>query len=714
MKKKRAILAKAPILAISALLTPAAFATNGIGLADPPDSYPIVITPARLRQSLQDVPASVTVITAEMIRKFGILTVPDALRLVPGMAITAPTGGDYRINYHGTNALSPRRMNVLIDGVSVYQPLFARVDWTSLPVAVDDIDRIEVTRGPNSAAYGPNSMMAIINIITKHPGDVERAMASVTRGSRGFVDETARVGVAFGPTAMRITVNKQRDQGYDYLSRTGGAGGARDTLETNRLNVRSQTRLSDSTTIDVDAAYLAGTKEVAFVDQYQQTNPDQKVRDGYAAITLRSTLSPTHEVQFRTSYSSNSVKQQWYSCPPTAFLLPEMFDLYRANPQFVNAILRGQVPSGGSAGDAVLVANALRAIARLGPGGAKAPVCGTPNHNFDEQRLDLELQDTFVFSDELRLVSGIGGRKNSGSSETFLAGYQSNSLWRVFANAEYKPSRTLTLNAGAYYERDQLTSPVLSPRLGANWKPSSTQTFRFAWSSASRTPDLHEQVSNWTYPIRDLSRPINGTTSSRFYQSAMSSGGLLSERIASSEIGYLLRLPASGLLLDVRFFDERLTSLISEKLQVADFRPTNTNSARLRGVDVQTNLELSADWTVFAHYGYLDNESSTVFERSQYSRHSGAAGVAHSFGDGWSWSIAYYGSSADGPGQTPFGRTDVLMTKGLRLGSTKGTVSLGAQRLNRKSATYFRDVNSTYESAYNDRLQILGRLQISF
>jgi iron complex outermembrane recepter protein len=73
----------------------------------------VVLTPTRLKQSLKDVPASVTIITADQFQKFGLLTLPDVLRLVPGMQITQPSGGDYRINYHGSN--------VLIDGVSAYQ-----------------------------------------------------------------------------------------------------------------------------------------------------------------------------------------------------------------------------------------------------------------------------------------------------------------------------------------------------------------------------------------------------------------------------------------------------------------------------------------------------------------------------------------------------------------------------------------------------------------
>ena len=181
----------APIICTLAAAAPAQIPSPSPEAVE--SSYPLVITPARLRQSLADVPASVSVITGEMLRQFGIRSVPEALRLVPGMAVTHASGPDYRINYHGTNILSPRRMNVLIDGISVYRPAFSEVIWSQLPVVVEDIDRIEVTRGPNSAAYGPNSMLAVVNIITRHPTDVDRAFAAVTVGSQSATDATARV-----------------------------------------------------------------------------------------------------------------------------------------------------------------------------------------------------------------------------------------------------------------------------------------------------------------------------------------------------------------------------------------------------------------------------------------------------------------------------------------------------------------------------------------
>jgi iron complex outermembrane receptor protein len=178
----------------------------------------MVITPARLRQSLADVPASVSIITGETLRQYGIRSVAEALRLVPGMAVTHAVGPDYRINYHGTNMLSPRRMNVLIDGISVYRPAFSEVIWTQLPVVVEDIDRIEVTRGPNSAAYGPNSMLAVINIITRNPRDVDRAFGAVTLGSRSASEITARAAVTLGPSSVSLTASRARDRGYDLVA----------------------------------------------------------------------------------------------------------------------------------------------------------------------------------------------------------------------------------------------------------------------------------------------------------------------------------------------------------------------------------------------------------------------------------------------------------------------------------------------------------------
>ena len=694
------------------LCATAAEAQSGVEVGAELESYPIVLTPTRLRQSLQDVPGSVTIITSETLRKFGVTTIPDALRLVPGMAITQATGSDFRINYHGTNILQPRRMNVLIDGVSVYQPAFARVDWRNLPITIEDIDRIEVTRGPNSAAYGPNSMTAIVNIITRHPGDVGQGLISSTIGTRGTVELTGRFAAVLGPTSLRITVNSDRDHGYNDLSRMRGGP---DTTALQRLNVRSQTRLSDQTTLDLDAGYVGGTKEIASVAPYETSYPDQKVNDRYLSATIKTAISPSHELQARASYWNNTVHWSWTSCMPTAFLLPELFNMWRSNPSYANAILAGRLPSGGTPQDDMLAGLALQAIARLGPGGAAALTCVTPNQDLRESRYDLELQDTYVFSDQLRAVGGFGARQNRGTSQTALGGSVANTIGRVFGNAEYKPWPWLGINAGAYAERDEFTGTVVSPRVAANVRLSNAQALRFVWSTGSRTPDIYEQRANSVYVFTGATPPLNGSSTVRLYQSTSSPGGLSSERISSREIGYLLNVPKFGLMFDAKVFDDRLTSLISEKLQVSDFSPSNSNNVHLRGVELQANSEFATDWTAFAHYGYLDNrKASTPTERSQYSRHSGGAGIAHEFGNGWSFALAYYGASGNGLGQNSYGREDLVISKKMQIDKSQLRGSFIVRRLDNKSTTYFRDAGSTLESSYSDRLQFVGQVQFGF
>ena len=680
------------------------------------DSYPIVLTPTRLRQSLQDVPASVTVITAEMLRKFGVLSIADALRLVPGMAISQPSGNDYRINYHGTNLLTPRRMNVLVDGVSVYQPAFARVDWANLPIAIEDVDRIEVTRGPDSASYGPNSMLAVINIISKHPSDVERGTVAATFGSKGNLGVTARLAGTLGSTALRLTLNKERDSGFDMLMR-GGGGSGHDSTGLSRVNLRSQTALNSSTTLDIDAGYVGGTKEVPFGDQYQRSFPDQKVDDSYLSGTLTKSISPTHELRVRATYWSNRVRQQWRSCPPTALLLPEMFALWKANPSYAMTILAGRIPSGGSPLDDALAAQATTAISGLGRR-ALEPTCASVNQDLSERRADVELQDSYVFSEQFRAVAGIGARWETGESQTYLGGSAANSTWWGFANAEYKPRPWLSLNGGAYAQHDRLSGRTdTSPRLAANVQLTETQGLRFVWSTGTRTPDIEEQRAVWTYSVSDVTPSVNGSSVARFFQSAKSPGGLSSERITSREIGYLLNVPSLGLLFDAKVFDDRLSNLISEKLQLSSYAPTNTGSVRLTGAELQANVALSTDWTLFAEYAYLRNhDASTLLEQTQYSRNSGAFGIWHRFGPGWSTSFAYYGASGDGVAQSSFGRTDITLTRRFQLGTSEAALALIVRRLDNPTQTSFRDFGASniVQASYNNRMQVFGQFRVSF
>lgn len=657
------------------------------------ESVPIVLTPTRLRQGLDDVPASVTIITGDMLRRYSILSIPDALRLVPGMAVTQVSGSDFRISYHGTNILVPRRMNVLIDGVSVYQPAVSGVDWGNLPVAMEDIDRIEVTRGPNSAAYGPNSMQAVVSIITKHPDDVDRLLVATTLGTQGLSTTTSRAAALIGSASLRITASHERTAGYDH--QTQGVGGDHDSNRMGKLTFQANAPLGLQSRISIGAGLVRGRRDVAFVDTYQQEFPDVEVTGSYWVGTLTHSFSPIHEAQLRIDGWTNQLQQRWKTCPPADMLLRERASTHMSRPSFAHAAAMATGPG------------------TVDPGEPK-PTCGLANRDLFERRVEVELQDSAVISDQLRVVAGAGFRVVTGSSTTFFGGTEQNSTRRAFTSIEYRPDTRLTFNGGAYVEADRFSGVSTSPRMALNYKLTERHTIRAVWwSQGLRSPDLQEQAADGSYPLQTAgaARHRDPTYSS----TARSAGKLQPEKLRSAELAYMVNLPTKGVLLDVRVFQDDLYDLISEKLQATQYRPTNRGYVRLTGAEIQATGQPSADWQWLAQYSYLQNSrASTQLERTQYSRHSGAVSLWHSFGNGWSGSVGFTGASGDGVGQSGFGRFDLSATKALRLDQAAMDLTILVRRLSNRTQTYFDDSGSVEESRYNRRLQLAAQARITF
>ncbi|MCW5662896.1 MAG: TonB-dependent receptor [Piscinibacter sp.] len=698
-------------LACTSALLIAAQTGAQTALPDPLDAgYPAVLTPTRLVQSLADVPASVTVISAETIERFGIRSIPEALRLVPGMSVVQATGPDYRISYHGTNALSPRRMNVLIDGISVYRPAFSEVIWSQLPVAIEDVERIEVTRGPNSASYGPNSMLAVVNIITKNPNDVPLGSMAGTFGTNGVGEFTVRTGLRLGGTALRVTVSTSRDRGFDTLTQDVAG---HDSLRIDRFAVRSHSRLAEHSTLDLQASIARGTAEIPFIDDFQQSYPDRRFEDTYAGALWTTQLAPNHELLLRLDHARQSNRQAWATCLPTVVLLPEMFALWRANPAYADAVLAGRVPTGGTPTDDALALAAIRAIQVLGAG-ALAPRCVRANQDLVQQRVDLELQDTYVFSGQLRVVAGLGLRHQSGESQTYLGGEQTSSVRWFFGNVEYRPTDRVTLNLGGYAERNSLSPSTFSPRAAANLRLAPGHTLRVVFSNGTRSPDIQEQRTNWSYRFEGVTPPLNGSTTAFFYQSRTGPGNLTNERIRSRELGYLLNAQSMGLLFDVRVFDDQLSSLISERTNLAGLVPTNAGSVRLTGAELQLTLRMPSGWNGYANYAYLDNRDATnILERTQWSRHSGAVGLSRDIADGWQAAIAYAGQSGDGYQQSAYGRAELSLSRAFTDGGTHWRFTFGLNRLDSPVTTYSNGSTEALESRRSNRLGAYVRLGVT-
>ncbi|MCU7810006.1 MAG: TonB-dependent receptor plug domain-containing protein, partial [Candidatus Thiodiazotropha sp. (ex Notomyrtea botanica)] len=149
------------------------------------DELPVALGATRLVQPLADVPTAMTIINKEMIEASGAMSIPDLLRLVPGFTVGFYAGSRATASYHGLVDQYARDMQVLIDGRSVYDPGYGGVSWADMPIDMDDINRIEVIRGPNATAYGSNAYAGVINIITNHPADAYGNKIISTIGESG-------------------------------------------------------------------------------------------------------------------------------------------------------------------------------------------------------------------------------------------------------------------------------------------------------------------------------------------------------------------------------------------------------------------------------------------------------------------------------------------------------------------------------------------------
>ena len=149
-----------------------------------------VTTPSKAPVAAFRTPDAIYVITSEDIRRSGATSIPEVLRLAPGVEVARIDANNWAIGIRGFGSSLTRSVLVLIDGRTVYTPLFAGTNWDVQNTLMDDIDRIEVIRGPGGTIWGPNAVNGVINIITKDSKDTQGALVSAGGGNveQGFAN----------------------------------------------------------------------------------------------------------------------------------------------------------------------------------------------------------------------------------------------------------------------------------------------------------------------------------------------------------------------------------------------------------------------------------------------------------------------------------------------------------------------------------------------
>src|SRR5690606_24767101 len=369
-------------------------------------------------------------------------------------------------------------------------------------------------------------------------------------------------------------------------------------------------------------------------------------------------------------------QQRQYECVSTVLLDPALFDLYRLNPRGTLALIENPLDEpdfGLGLYDQLLknagLKNGLSALDDLAANAADIGIllknfnektCGTVPTNIVDQRVDIEWQDTVIWNDTLRTVSGISYRHDQADSESLFKGQRSNNLLRLFGNVEWRLQPWLLLNAGAMYEQEDINEDAFSPRLALNWLLSPQQSVRAVFSQAVRSPDMLEQQPAWTLTAYNLRSPSTGLTGAASNYLELTEGtyflshiaadrGLDQERITSIELGYYHLLPQWRAELDIKLYRDELRDLTSGSLNFETPDVTSDDRMDIQGAEMQLKWQPHhSDW-LWLTMAYTDVEATRLSE-TRISPDKTLTTSWHHRGDGWNATLSYlwldgYGTS---------------------------------------------------------------------
>ncbi len=215
-----------------------------------------VTSVSRKGQKLSDTAAAVFVITQDDIRRSGATSIPEVLRIVPGLDVARINGNTWAISARGSNGQYANKLLVMIDGRTVYTPLFAGVYWDVQDTLLEDIDRIEVIRGPGGTLWGANAVNGIINIVTKHSIDTQGTLVSAGGGAADGSSASARYGGSFGHNGNYRIFGKT----FDHPVSFGGTDPTHDAWRVGRGGFRADWTSRDGDNFTTQGDIYRGTE----------------------------------------------------------------------------------------------------------------------------------------------------------------------------------------------------------------------------------------------------------------------------------------------------------------------------------------------------------------------------------------------------------------------------------------------------------------------
>ncbi|MBN1378052.1 MAG: TonB-dependent receptor [Gammaproteobacteria bacterium] len=602
---------------------------------------PTIVSASRMPQLQSEAPAAVTIIDADMIEASGARNISDLLMLVPGFQVGNFNSSKPVATYHGLADEYPRNMQVLIDGRSVYSPMFRGAFWSDLTVALENIERIEVIRGPNTVTYGSNAFFGVINIITRHASQQIGTYLKGAVGDNGIRDMLLRHGWRSGEHNFRITGSWQESEGFE--SRT-------DDVQAGVIDVNADFRLSTNDVLEVNAGINKNEYTEDFIGTGVPVSPHtREVTSSYQQLRWRRSISQTDELSIQLFHQYRDQKLEVVTDPIDLSL--------------------------------------------FGLGVVTVPI----DLNASEDRYDLELQHILRPAAPVQLVWGVGMRLDQMESQSFFADNEirENRVNRLFSSVEWRATEKMIVNGGAIIEDSDIAGTDISPRLALNYHLTSSDTIRTSISRATRMPALVEDEGNQQFTYAGL----------LFDQGILGGGGLVTEKITTGEVAYLGRALGNKISWGVRVYrdviSDRITEIIIPALELFPEREAfsfvNAGEIEVNGQELEFDYQATEDLRVVLNYAHMDAKSrdyGSIINLSRRARtliksvpnYSYSTLIMYRFVEAWQASLLVSGVDdmewlGDGDYVKGHTRIDVNLAREFQFGGTSARLSATVQRL---------------------------------
>lgn len=254
---------------------------KGLSLEELADMRVSIVS--KMPERVADSAAAVYVLTADDIRRSGYTTIPELLRLVPGMNVARIDSAEWAISTRGFNGRFANKLLVMIDGRSVYNSLFSGVYWEGVDTLLPDVERIEVIRGPGASTWGANAVNGVINIITKHASDTQGVLASAYAGDQQS-GVAGRYGTRVGESGVvraYVKYDEQDPQGASVF------GESTDRYHGSRFGARGDWDLSADDSLTVQGELYQANAQDPWLDGGNLMLNWEHIRESGAVDTLQ-------------------------------------------------------------------------------------------------------------------------------------------------------------------------------------------------------------------------------------------------------------------------------------------------------------------------------------------------------------------------------------------------------------------------------------------